>query len=146
MLAQSCAREPTQSWAFMPILRSLFHAPAAPTDNKAIQLLLTYWHPTSPHSLADTLRVASEVVAQLLPIERRAQIAARLAQHIDGDVQELLLGELSALSPSRQYEDWVRPTHEAMAAAPALVASLRQLVSAITVAIWRLRVGHGVTS
>jgi hypothetical protein len=146
-LARSCARQPTQSWAYMPLLRSIFQAPALDGDRKALQLLTAYWDPACPLSPADALLLSSELVAQLLPPQLRVQIAAQLGQHIDGDVQNLLLGDLTALTQGRDlYESWVRTAFDAIAAdntAP-IAVNLLQVVGTFNAAIWRLRQANGV--
>jgi hypothetical protein len=95
--------------------------------------------------MEDTLLRCTQLVAQLLPAPLRHLIAAKLTSYIDGDTQNLLLGDLNALKPEGRYEDWVRSVSRAMAAAPQLASSLLEQVTTFNIAILRLREAHGVT-
>lgn len=131
----------------MPILRSIFQAPSVDGDPRALQLLLAYWDPASPLQLDEALQRSSLLVAQLHPLQLRAQIAAHLGQHIDGPVQNLLLGERYALPDGRDfYAGWVGDASDANAADNQGVGGALMLIVGQTfnAAITRLRRSHGV--
>lgn len=130
----------------MPLLRSIFQAPPADGDDRALQLLLAYWDPASPHSLADAIQHCSLLITQLLPQPLRTLIAAQLGLHIVGDVQNLLLGDLAAVQAGHQYGGWVVAAADAMVSDDeGRAAELLQLVGqTFNASIWRLRLAHGV--
>lgn len=113
-----------------------------------MKLLTAYWEPGGRHSLADALHEASQLVAQLFPPPLRLRIAAQLDQHIDGHVQNLLLGDRAALPPDRSYEAWVGDASQAMAGDKEdLAMALLQIVGqTFNLAIWRLRQAHNTDS
>ena len=124
----------------------MFQAPPLDADRKAMQLLLVYWDPASPLTAAEALHRSAQHVAELLPAHARLPIVGHLGQHIDGDIQNLLLGDMAALKPGRLYEGWVHTVVEAMATEEGarIAARLLQVVGAFNAAIWRLRRAHGV--
>jgi hypothetical protein len=154
--SRQVATHPTQSWAFMPLLRAYFRVPPRAGDALALSVLRHYWPPALDITFDEALDQGRRLVVNLFQAQRQA-IEPLIQNHVDGRLQELLLGDVNVslippavtpgnptrIDPAQDREvDWVAGVRVALRRDQARSTNLLFLTGRVNLAINNLKAAH----